>query len=76
MGVKSTVTLTRTQAEDKYLEAIEELYVRFIRSDARKALSQISNENLEEILEVFNDAKYKEEYGPGAIGFDNYKIKD
>lgn len=46
MGVKSTITLTRLEAEDKLKESLASLII-----------DELSNEVLEELLEVLADSK-------------------
>ena len=61
MGVKSTITLTRKEAEAKYIELFSELH----GQDYPR-----TNKVLEDILETMNDAVHDGE------GFENYRIKE
>jgi len=58
MGVKSTVTLTREEAEARFWAALEALATRDADNDR----------NLERMLELMNDELH------GGEGFENYRI--
>ena len=63
MGVKSTVTLSREEAEDKYWDLIERL------SPQSKRVPY-DTETLEDLLELLNDRVN------GGEGFENYMIRE
>jgi hypothetical protein len=65
MGVKSTVTLTREEAERKYFE----LMLEHARRQIRASTVPLDNKTLEDVLEVLNDAAHDGE------GFENYIIE-
>lgn len=65
MGVKSTVTLTRSQAEERYVALRQRQIEKGIEWYARA----LSNQALEEALEALND-----ELSYNGQGFDNYAI--
>lgn len=68
MGVKSTTTLTRQAAEDKYVE---------MKTDrARAKAYRLSNSQLEAELERLNDKAVDELTGTPGGGFDNYLIQE
>ena len=60
MGVKSTITLTRKEAEIKYRILYAKLYIPHVPT---------SNIRLEDLLEEMNDE------ANGGEGFENYTIK-
>lgn len=66
MGVKSTVILTREEAEKKYvdLKLKDESLVRTLRAEA----AQMGEVQLENELETLNDKQ------AGGEGFENYLI--
>ena len=66
MGVKSTVELTRQQAEDKFVE----LFLRSPLQERRARLwaQQHNDKELEDALERMNDLD------KGGEGFENYTI--
>lgn len=64
MGVKSTVYISRRDAEERYLDGLMEVYKRKMRED----LGKLSNKRLEHLLEIFNDE------ASGGEGFANYEI--
>lgn len=59
MSVKSTVTMTRADAEERYL---------WLKDQLEKRLVKLTDDELEEELERMNDAYY------GGEGFENYRI--
>jgi hypothetical protein len=65
MGVKSTVTLTREEAERKYFE----LMLESAKRQTRPSAVPLDNKTLEVILEVLNDAD------KGGECFENYIIE-
>jgi hypothetical protein len=65
MGVKSTITLSRDEAERKYFNLMLELAKRQLRASA----VPLDNKTLEDVLEVLNDAANDGE------GFENYTIE-
>lgn len=66
MSVKSTRSLTRNEAEEKYIDLWVEKNKRMIRTQA----VILSNVELEDILEEWNDELHDGE------GFENYLITD
>lgn len=64
MGVKSTVELTRAEAEAKYVDLVEQLRRRMTRAEA----VMLDDRRLEDLLEAMNDALNDGE------GFDNFAI--
>jgi len=66
MGVKSTITLTREEAEEKYIYLKQDLMKRKLRSEA----VGMEDEELEDILCEMNDK------ASGGEGFENYSISD
>jgi len=67
MGWKSTIVLTRDQAECLCVEAM--LEDASLKRRLRSAVLLMSNEDLEAKLEELNDAKFS------GGGFDNYSIE-
>lgn len=67
MGVKSTVTLTRKQAEDKFVDLFMNSPVQQRRARAFAAMH--SDTELEDALELMNDE------ARGGEGFENYSIE-
>lgn len=65
MGVKSTVTLTREEAEEKYVDLYTEMNRRRIRAQA----VAMDDKELEDVLEEWNDK------AKGGEGFENYLIQ-
>jgi len=65
MGVKSTVYLTRREAEERYVDLRFEEIRRYLRAETVLQ----SNEELEIALERLNDA------AKGGEGFENYTIE-
>lgn len=70
MGIKSTITLTREQAENKYAEILADNMKRKLRAIA----VSMSDRELEDALEEENDKYYRETYYSDT-GFDNYIIE-
>lgn len=68
MGVKSTVSLSREQAEAKYIDLIMRAQEAELRSVLKALVSRMSNQSLEDKLEELNDAD------KGGEGFENYDI--
>lgn len=66
MSVKSTVTLTRKEAEDRYMQLKEEEMQRKLKAD----VALFNNKSLEDYLEYLNDKLNNGE------GFENYIIKE
>lgn len=64
MGIKSTVTLSRDAAIEKYID----LSLPSARRQLRAQATLLSNKRLEDVLEVLNDAC------EGGEGFDNYIV--
>jgi len=69
MGVKSTVSLTRSDAISKIKDLREMLF------GNENEYSDFSDEDLEDYLEYLNDRYYQKTYGSQS-GFDNYSIKE
>ena len=65
MGVKSTVPLTRSEAESKYVDLKIEAAKRQLRSEA----ALLDDKELEDVLEELNDKQ------AGGEGFENYVIR-
>ena len=70
MGIKSTIHLTRSEAENKFLELSFEVY----KTEITSILSSMTNSQLEDLLEIMNDDRCKS-YG-WESGFDNYIVED
>lgn len=66
MGVKSTMYLTRQQAEEKFLD----LYIRLKGHKIRAKAAKLSDQELEDKLERWNDRANDGE------GFENYIINE
>ncbi len=66
MGVKSTVELTREQAEERWIDLMLEL----ARPEYKGRPIALDSTTLEDLLEVLNDAAHNGE------GFENYRIVD
>jgi hypothetical protein len=66
MGVKSTIELTRAEAEEKFIDLWTKMNRRYIRS---KAVCH-SSRALEDILEKMDDDQ------AGGESFNNYRITD
>ncbi len=66
MGVKSTVDLTREQAEEKYIE----LRLVRVKRQLKAEAVLFSNHELETIIEQMSDSANEGE------GFENYNIVD
>lgn len=64
MGVKSTIQLTREQAEQKYLYLLLDAAQKRLRRD----IAELDNSALEAKLEIMNDSAHDGE------GFENYTI--
>lgn len=64
MGVKSTVKLTRAQANERYVDLKVEGYRRALRAEA----AMLPEGELEDVLAEMNDA------AKGGEGFENYRI--
>lgn len=71
MGVKSTVRLSRREAEERYVrfKLSEKTLERAYRAEAVR----MSDTELEDVLERLNDESYRDNYGSYG-GFDNYSI--
>jgi len=67
MGVKSTVHLTREEAENRYIKIKTAKY----KQKLQKRLKNFSNIALEDTLEIIND-----KMSIDNEGFENYIIKD
>lgn len=65
MGIKSTVDLTRKEAEEKLLNYI----IEYQTKETMKLLKDITNKELEELLEEHND------FLCGGEGLENYLIE-
>jgi hypothetical protein len=72
MGVKSTVTLTRREAEELYVE--KRLDMDALKRQIRAEAVLMNDVELENMLEKLNDAPYYERYGHS--GYDNYLIRE
>ncbi len=70
MGAKSTVDLTRQQAEDRFVE----LYLLRKRTEAkaREKARRLTNTELEDKLEQYNDEALEQ---GGGYGLENYLIR-
>jgi hypothetical protein len=68
MGVKSTRTLTRQEAEDKYIALKAVIKAASKERKWRSQAAEMSNEELEDVLEIMNDD------ANGGEGFENYRI--
>ena len=68
MGVKSTTTLTRQEAENKYVDLMKNNPATLRRWRAQAVL--MTDKELEDELERLNDATFED----GQGGFDNYSI--
>jgi hypothetical protein len=66
MGVKSTVHLSREEAERRYIDHIIDTV---LRPRLVSQVSFLSDTELEDVIERFNDEKYE-----SGGGFDNYII--
>lgn len=66
MGVKSTVHLSREEAERRYIDHIIETV---LRPRLVGQVSYLSDTELEDVIERFNDEKYHDQ-----MGFENYII--
>ncbi|AXQ69916.1 hypothetical protein HOU03_gp352 [Caulobacter phage CcrSC] len=71
MGVKSTVRLSRQEAEERYvrLKLEDQALARSFRAEA----VMMTDTQLEDVLERLNDDRYRDEYGSSS-GYDNYLI--
>lgn len=69
MSVKSTRTLSRQDAEERYVELRIEPVVQQIRAAIRVEAASKSDQDLEDDLERLNDAAHAGE------GFENYLIQ-
>lgn len=65
MGVKSTVTLTREAAEERYVD----LFAKINAKDLKRQARVLSDKELEVILMQWNDV------AAGGEGFENYRIQ-
>jgi hypothetical protein len=72
MGVKSTIFLTRAEAERRLVKAIQ----REQADGIEKFVKRLTNEEIENLLEVKNDTDYRREFGRDTTGFDNYLLID
>lgn len=70
MGVKSTCTLSRSQAIARLVQFKLDAYERKLLAE----FAEYTNEQLEDSLEIANDAHFRREYNI-ASGFDNYCIE-
>lgn len=68
MGVKSTIDLTRQEAEKRYVRIIVDLAAKKVRLSASQLAATWSDKQLEDVLERMNDAANDGE------GFENYLI--
>lgn len=71
MGIKSTVKLTRKQAEDRYLD----MRLEALTLELKKSVTALSNKFLEDELERLNDGAHQDS-SPYGTGFDNYIITE
>jgi hypothetical protein len=71
MGVKSTIFLTRAEAERRLVKAIQ----REQADGIEMFVKRLTNDEIENLLEVKNDAYYRREFGSDT-GFDNYLLID
>lgn len=69
MGVKSTKSLSRERAEEKFISNAVESARKKIKEDAKLALKTMTDTELEDALEEYDDSLYGDE-----TGFDNYLI--
>lgn len=65
MGVNTTINLTRTEAEEKYVDFRIEQERRKLRAEA----VAMESKELEDILEIMNDKA-----SCSGAGFENYQI--
>jgi hypothetical protein len=65
MGVKSTITLTREEADNKFADLREDYYRRLAKSEA----ALLTDTELEDKLMQLNDDAHDGE------GFENYRIR-
>ena len=70
MGIKSTVRLTRTDAENRYIE--HRLIA--VREELRREVQQIADVHLEDVLEAQSDERAREQNSFVTSGFDNFLI--
>lgn len=70
MGVKSTVTLSRSTAESKYVDLVLDEQIERLKRSIRSSVVLMSNSALEDALERENDKANDGE------GFENYIIQD
>lgn len=70
MGVKSTVELTRADAEERF---VAQASAQTAEHWARIAAS-LPDRALEDVLEEMNDERVNRENGTRSGGFDNYSI--
>lgn len=68
MGVKSTISLSRVQAEDKFIELMLRAQETQLRAALGGVADRMSNKKLEDALVELNDAD------KGGEGFENYDI--
>lgn len=68
MGVKSTVSLSRNQAENNFIDLMVRAQESDIRAALRVLVGRMSIKMLEDRLEELNDAD------KGGEGFENYDI--
>jgi hypothetical protein len=71
MGVKSTQTLTRNEAEIKFIELFSQIIAKDLSSD----LLKLTNQELSDALDQMSDSVAREIYG-WESGFDNYIVED
>lgn len=69
MGVKSTVTLSRTQAEERCIDHYLQQQIPTLKEAIRQSVILLSNSDLEDTLEHLNDESHDGE------GFENYCIQ-
>lgn len=72
MGVKSTVRLTRKEAEAQFVSNYIDAKRNKAEIKAKQKVLALSNVALEDALEDYNDFLYRDTMG----GFDNYLITE
>jgi hypothetical protein len=68
MGVKSTIDLTRDEAESRLVDLFLDIQMEKVRFILRGHVAQMDNTDLEDQLEDLNDER------AGGEGFENYRI--
>ncbi|UTU09629.1 hypothetical protein CcrBL47_gp343 [Caulobacter phage BL47] len=72
MGVKTTVRLSRQEAEERYVRF--KLADKTLARSYRAQAALMSDKDLEDVLERLNDESYRDDYGTYG-GYDNYLIQ-